>query len=137
MKIRIFTIGKVKEKDFLDYEGEIKKRISPFSQIFEIYIEKPEDIYQKTTKDEKLIVLDITGKELTSQQFSKLLDFSKISFLIGPHNGFSREFLTTIEAGSEIISLSKLTFPHRLCKIILLEQIYRGFCIKNNLPYAK
>lgn len=137
MKIKIFTVGKIKEKDFLDYEGEIKKRISPFAQIIDESLEKTEEIFSKIKKDEKLIVLDVTGKELTSFEFSKLLDYPKISFFIGPHDGFSSDFLKEIKNNAEIISLSKLTFPHRLCKIILLEQIYRGFCIKHNLPYAK
>lgn len=137
MKIKIFTVGKIKEKDFLDYEGEIKKRISPFTQIIDESLEKTEEIFNKVKKDEKLIVLDVTGKELTSFEFSKLLDFPKINFLIGPHDGFPSQFLKETKNIAEIISLSKLTFPHRLCKIILLEQIYRGFCIKHNLPYAK
>lgn len=137
MKIKIFTVGKIKEKDFLDYEGEIKKRISPFTQIIDESLERTEEIFSKIKKDEKLIVLDVTGKELTSFGFSKLLDYPKISFFIGPHDGFPTDFLKEIKNNAEIISLSKLTFPHRLCKIILLEQIYRGFCIKHNLPYAK
>lgn len=137
MKIKIFIIGKTKEKDFLEFEGEMKKRISPFTKIFEEMLEKPEDIFAKVKKEEKLVVLHQDGKELNSYEFSQLLNSPRINFLIGPHNGFSKDFLDEIKKISFILSLSKLTFPHRLCKIILLEQIYRSICIKKNLPYAK
>lgn len=137
MKIKILTIGKIKEKDLLEYEEELKKRVSIFSELSDQVLEKEEDILKSLGKDEKLYILHISGKELTSKEFSELLEYSKITFAIGPHNGFRDSFIKEATKRGVLISLSKLTFPHRLCKIILLEQIYRGFCIKNNLPYAK
>ncbi len=137
MKIKLFTIGKIKEKDLLSYERELKKRISSFAELSDEVVEKEEHIFKKLNHDERLILLDVSGKELSSSEFSRILDYPKIAFAIGSHEGFSKKTLQEAGKKGDIISLSKLTFPHRLCKIILIEQIYRGFCIKNNLPYAK
>lgn len=79
------------------------------------------------------IVLDSRGNELTSLEFSKIIfRSSRLNFLIGPSEGYKE-----LPTHDFIWSLSKLTFPWELCRLIVLEQIYRALCIKNNHPYHK
>ena len=84
------------------------------------------------------MVLDLKGKEMTSEEFSKKIDnigvngFSTINFIIGGTLGLSNEVL---EKANELVSFSKMTFPHQLIRVFLLEQIFRAFKISNNETY--
>lgn len=81
------------------------------------------------------IVLDERGKELTSKEFARLIrDKNVLSFFIGGAYGLREEFTQNFDFS---FSLSKLTLEHHFVKILLLEQIYRAFCINNNHPYHK
>lgn len=81
------------------------------------------------------IALDVLGKQLDSFKFAHLLeDKITINFFIGGAYGFSREFLQKCDLS---ISLSELTFAHKIVNIVLLEQIFRGLCISHNHPYHK
>ncbi|CAM4116461.1 23S rRNA (pseudouridine(1915)-N(3))-methyltransferase RlmH [Campylobacter armoricus] len=81
------------------------------------------------------IALDEKGKELTSIEFAKLLqDKNEISFFIGGAYGFEQDFTTQMHTS---IALSKMTLVHKFAKTMLLEQIYRAFCINTNHPYHK
>ncbi|MDR0761964.1 MAG: 23S rRNA (pseudouridine(1915)-N(3))-methyltransferase RlmH [Campylobacteraceae bacterium] len=81
------------------------------------------------------IALDEGGEELTSAQFSSLFkNDADIRFFIGGAYGFEEQFLRRTK---RVISLSRLTYAHKIAKLILFEQIYRGLCIKNNHPYHK
>ncbi|MBX2078360.1 23S rRNA (pseudouridine(1915)-N(3))-methyltransferase RlmH [Campylobacter peloridis] len=81
------------------------------------------------------IALDEKGKQLTSIEFAKLLqDKNEISFFIGGAYGFEKEFITQMHCS---IALSKMTLAHKFVKTMILEQIYRAFCINNNHPYHK
>lgn len=81
------------------------------------------------------VVLDESGKEFTSVEFANLLkDKSEISFFIGGAFGFDKGFLSEFDL---VLSLSKLTLAHQMAKILLLEQLYRGFCILHKHPYHK
>ncbi|MPB27812.1 23S rRNA (pseudouridine(1915)-N(3))-methyltransferase RlmH, partial [Campylobacter jejuni] len=81
------------------------------------------------------IVLDERGKELTSVEFAKLIaDKNNLNFFIGGAYGLRDEFNQRLEFR---LSLSKLTLAHQFVKILLLEQIYRAFCINSNHPYHK
>lgn len=135
--ISIITCGKEKERDFKEYERDLVKRVSPFSKLTILYVEKEDDLLKYLNTNKKLYLLDVDGLELTSKGFSNLLTDEDILFLIGPHSGFSAKFKGLLNNKATFLSLSRLTFPHRLCKIILLEQIYRGYCIQKGHPYAK
>ena len=92
----------------------------------------------KTTK-KHIIALDRLGKTLSSIEISKRIEHisqhcSHIVFNIGPSEGLSKE---EIAEADECWSLSALTFPHQLTKIILIEQLYRAFAISSNHPYHK
>ena len=158
MKIKIYAIGKIKDFYKLGVDEYIK-RLSPYCKV-EIVEVKDESISDKPNlkeikkaidiegsrvlsllKDnEYLISLDLNKKELDSIEFSKFINNkletngANISFVIGGSYGLSDELKARVY---DSICLSKLTFPHQLARLILLEQIYRAFKILNNETYHK
>lgn len=160
MNIKILCVGKLSEKFLKDACDEYKKRISAFSKI-EI-IEIPEEkiltqtpskleienvlkkeegrILNKISDSDFVITLEILGKSIDSENFSKFLEEkmndgnSKFIFVIGGSFGLGDE----IKKRSNFkLSFSKFTFPHQLFRVVLLEQIYRAFKIMNNQIYHK
>lgn len=159
MQIRIICVGKLKEKYLQDAQKEYLKRLSRFcrTEIIEIDEERApasaspaieEKIRQKEAerinkalqKNSYIIALAIEGKELDSVAFSNevqrlMVDgISDITFIIGSSTGLDNSI---IKACDYRLSLSKMTFPHQLARIILLEQIYRVFKINNYETYHK
>jgi len=149
--LKIICVGKIKEKYLVDAINEYKKRLSKYTKL-EI-IELPDVDYdlKKTLEVERdsilksikstdyNILLDINGKEYTSIEFANNIDSirqinSNINFIIGGSNGVHDDIRNI---ANERISFSKLTFPHQLFRVILLEQIYRSFKILNNEEYHK
>lgn len=158
MKIKIISVGKIKEKYIKDGIAEYSKRLSKYVQLecIEINDEKaPENLSLKEMKivkdkegerilakidKEYIIALDIIGKQLDSVKLAQTINdifsyqSSDIVFVIGGSLGLSKEVL---EKANLRLSFSKLTFPHQLMKMVLLEQIYRSFRILSNEPYHK
>lgn len=159
MKINIIAVGKIKEKFMREAIKEFQKRLSRYCKlsIIELDDEKaPENLSQKDMdiiKDKEgkkilskinpssyIITLEIKGKNLTSEELAKKLEDimiegnNEITFIIGGSLGLSKEVL---EKSSFRLSFSKMTFPHQLMRLILLEQIYRGFRIIKHEPYHK
>lgn len=144
--IKILCIGKIKEKFFRDAIDEYKKRLSKFTklEIIEVSdnesIDKEKELLLKHINEKDFIItLEIEGKELTSLELSKKLEDilminSNITFIIGSSNGLHRDIK---KLSNFKLSFSKMTFPHQLFRIILLEQIYRAFKISNNESYHK
>lgn len=148
--IKIICIGSIKEKYLQEALSEYKKRISKYMklEIIELKDEKDsanplskeKEIILKNIKDkDNVVLLEIEGKEYSSEEFSKFIEKelsinSNITFIIGSSNGLAPEIK---ELTSKKISFSKMTFPHQLFRIILLEQIYRSFKILNNETYHK
>lgn len=150
--IKIICLGKIKEKYFNDAIKEYEKRLSKYTklEIIELNDEKDNDIKVCLQKEkvsilnhikekDNIIILDIEGKEYTSLELSNFLEKeltinSNITFLIGSSNGLDEEIK---KLTNKKISFSRLTFPHQLFRIILLEQIYRSFKIINNEAYHK
>ena len=86
----------------------------------------------------KIFVCDSRGSQYISEDFSELIfknfeNFDSITFVIGSSYGLSKK----IKEGNSLISFSKMTFPHHMMRVFLQEQIYRAFCIKNNITYHK
>jgi len=150
MKIKIYAIGKIKDFYKLGVD-EYVKRLSSYCKIEIVELkdesisEKPSDIEGKRVvsllKDnEYLIGLDLNKKEMDSVEFSGYLSNkleqsgSNISFVIGGSYGLSEELKSRI---NDSFSFGKMTFPHQLARLILLEQIYRAFKILNNETYHK
>ncbi len=151
MKIRVYTIEKTKSDAIEILVKEYLKMIGKFAQIDDLTIfHKQIAISQaKGEKEAKKsytkvyepllkgynISLDVCGKELDSFEFSKIFEgFTDINFFIGGAFGFEKEFLDRTQ---KVISLSSLTFAHKIAKVVLFEQIYRGLCMKANHPYHK
>ena len=143
--IQIICVGKLKENYLKEAVNDYTKRISKYHKIniVEMNEEKNieiegEKILQKI-KDDYVIVLDINGESIGSVNFSQTIDNtfvfnSKITFIIGSSLGLSD---SVKKRADKKISFSKLTFPHGLFRLILLEQIYRSFKIINNEQYHK
>lgn len=159
MNISILCVGKIKEHYFSDAVNEYKKRLSRYCklEIVEVPDEKTPDgaseaVEEKIreTEGSRLIkymkpdaykmILAIDGKMQDSVEFSKTIDtigvrgFGQIQFVIGGSLGLSKEVLSMADGK---ISFSKMTFPHQLMRVILLEQIYRAYRILSNEPYHK
>ena len=150
--IKIICVGKIKESFYRDAVDEYKKRLSKYTdiEIIEVLDEGLTD--QKTTlkkESEKIlkvlnpkdyiITMEIEGKELSSPELANKIDSifninSNITFIIGGSYGLSDDIKNM---SNFKLSFSKLTFPHQLFRILLLEQIYRAFKINNNESYHK
>jgi 23S rRNA (pseudouridine1915-N3)-methyltransferase len=142
--IRIICVGKLKDQ-LKNVSEEYVKRIKGFTriEIVEINEYKSSNIKESLKKEgervlekagERFIVLDAKGKQLSSEEFSQLLKQSNLTFVIGSHAGLSEDVK---KKSNTQLSLSKMTLPHQITRVILLEQIYRGFTILNNQPYHK
>lgn len=159
MEIRIVTVGKIKEKYLTDGIAEYAKRLSRYCKLTFCQVpdektpDKASDALNAQIKDiegEKLmkhireqdyvIALAIDGKMLDSVELSKKIESlgisgnSSIAFVIGGSLGLSDKVL---QRADYKLSFSRMTFPHQLMQMILLEQIYRGYRIMNNEPYHK
>ncbi len=159
LHIDIVCIGKIKEQYLKDAISEYSKRLSKYCSLN--IIELPDEqvpnnlndtlirnikqnesknILSHIKKDSHIICLDLKGKQYSSEEFSKKLDNialnynSNITFIIGGTLGLSDELLNK---SNELICFSKMTFPHQLIRIFLLEQIFRAFKISNNETYHR
>ncbi len=152
MNIDIISIAKKEKNTYDPLFKNLEKMISRFATVKDIEI-FPKDVAKAHTISPEVsqkayskvlegyldkgfcIMLHPEGKMVDSFEFSKLLnDKMSIKFLIGGAYGFEEDFLNK---GHAIISLSKLTMSHKIAKVVLLEQIYRGFSILSNHPYHK
>ena len=154
LKVNIVAVGKIKEKYFADGIEEYSKRLSRFCT-FRI-IEVAEENYTKATAGDvivikkreeerilphlkgKIFAMAIEGKQFSSEDFAKKLTEtsltdSEVTFVIGGSYGLSDE----IKKRAELISFSKMTFPHTLFRLMLTEQIYRAFMLTSGSAYHK
>ena len=143
--IKIICIGKIKESFYREAISEYLKRLSKYHKIEIIELndsninQEKDLILNKIDKKDHIITLEINGKELDSKEFANYLDktfieHSNICFIIGGSNGLHKE---VTNLSNYKLSFSKMTFPHQLFRVILLEQIYRSFKIINNETYHK
>ncbi len=144
--IKIITVGSIKEKYLKDMIDDYYKRIIKYHKIKFVEVKdsnitkEKEEILKRINKSDYIICLDIHGKEYNSIEFKEHLEnlfnnsISNITFIIGGSDGIDDEIKNK---SNELISFSKMTFPHGLFRAILLEQIYRSFKIINNESYHK
>jgi len=144
VKIKIAWIGKTKEPTVTSLSEEYLSRISRYLEVEGLAVRDERDLLARFGKDRKggskyhLLLLDSRGKELTSEQFAKLIgnhfDRSPLPlvFAVGGADGFSD---ATKSSAHGLISLGKMTLPHELARVVLLEQVYRAFTILKAHPY--
>ena len=153
-KINIVCVGKLKERYFFEAQNEYLKRLKKFCKLDVVELDETQ-LPQNPSKNEvnlaldkeyekilpnlkgQVVVCDPNGKALDSVAFSKEIiktfdTADTLTFVIGSSYGLSQKIKT-----NKMVSFSQMTFPHHLMRIFLLEQIYRGFCIANNITYHK
>lgn len=158
LSINVICIGKIKENYLKNAIEEYSKRLSKYCKltITELPDEKIPDklnnslendiktkecnnIINHIKKDSYIIALDLNGKQFTSEEFSKKIENlsmenSNLTFIIGGSLGLTKKLLDSCNFK---LSFSKMTFPHQLFRVFLLEQIYRAFKISNGENYHK
>lgn len=159
MKITIIAVGKIKEKFYRDAIDEYAKRLSKYCKLEikevadektpdhasdvvnqQILVKEGERIKNLIPKDSYVVALAIEGKKYDSPGFAKMINeagirgISNITFIIGGSLGIVEEIKNLAQAK---VSFSDMTFPHQLMRVILLEQIYRGYKIITGEPYHK
>ncbi len=153
--ITIVAVGKIKEKALTTLINEYKKRITNYSKIEVIEVnDEPNDkieeekvkelegqrILKQIKKDSYVILLDLQGKSLNSEELAKKIEqintyhSSNITFIIGGSLGVSE---SVKEKTDFMLKLSEMTFPHNFVRLLILEQIYRSYKILNNETYHK
>ncbi|MBQ3443871.1 MAG: 23S rRNA (pseudouridine(1915)-N(3))-methyltransferase RlmH [Selenomonadaceae bacterium] len=145
MKINLIVVGKLKERFLVEGVAEYVKRLQKFARLEVREVpecrtveEEGQKILSLVPKDSWLCVLDVSGVELTSEDFAKKIaalnlgGVSNLTFAIGGAFGLSEELR---QAASFRLSLSKMTLTHQMARLVLVEQIYRAFKINRNEPY--
>ncbi|MEZ3434104.1 MAG: 23S rRNA (pseudouridine(1915)-N(3))-methyltransferase RlmH [Lachnospiraceae bacterium] len=159
MRITLVAVGKVKEKYLRDAVSEYSKRLGKYCRLEMIEVadestkehaskseeeairaKEGERILKHIRDDAYVITLEIQGKQMSSEELADKMEGlfvqgkSHIMFIIGGSTGLGKEVL---KRSDYRLSFSRMTFPHQLMRVILLEQIYRGFRIINGEPYHK
>lgn len=158
MKITLITVGKIKEKFYRDAIKEYEKRLAGYIKLTNIEIndekvnveqdadikiamdKEGNNILSKIKDNQFVITLEILGENITSEALAKKINTlmiggrSDVVFVIGGSYGLSE---SVKKRSDYALSFSKMTFPHQLMKVVLLEQIYRSFRIINNHSYHK
>ena len=159
MKISIVCVGRLKEKYWTDAVAEYCKRLGKYvkleitelpdekapesmsaAQEEQVKIKEGHRILKAIKEDAFVVTLEVQGKQLSSEELAQLIEakttggVSHITFVIGGSLGLSQQ---VIERGEYHLSFSKMTFPHQMMRVVLLEQIYRAIRISKNEPYHK
>jgi 23S rRNA (pseudouridine1915-N3)-methyltransferase len=143
VKIKVAWVGKTKEPAIQALTDEYLKRISRFAEVTGIALKDEAAILSLTSGEQqkkdrhKLVLLDSRGKQLSSEELAKFLEREQVNaipllFAIGGSDGFSDE---ARHHAAFTLSLGKMTLPHELARVVLVEQIYRAFTILKNHPY--
>ena len=141
MKLKIAWIGKTKDPAIQSLTTEYLKRISRYTEVEGLTLADEAALLKLLDKNRpaaRLVLLDSRGKQLSSEEFATFLENHQdrnplpIVLAIGPADGFSD---TTRKVANSILSLGKMTLPHELARVVLLEQVYRAFTILKGHPY--
>ena len=144
--IKVICIGKIKERYLIDGINDYLKRLYKYHKVELIELKdsdinrEREEVLKVINKNDYIITLAIEGREYSSLEFSSKIDSllsngkSNITFIIGGSDGIHNDIK---DISNELLSFSKLTYPHGLFRVILLEQLYRVFKILNNETYHK
>lgn len=142
MKIKVAWVGKTKEPSIQALTDEYLKRTSRYAEVAGVVLKDEAAVLalargERQKERHKLVLLDGRGKQFSSEELARFLDGEQIHstpllFAIGGADGFSEE---ARRQASLVLSLGKMTLPHELARVVLLEQIYRAFTILKNHPY--
>ena len=142
MKIKVAWIGKSKEPAIQALTDDYLKRISRYSEVAGLVLKDEASVLalargERQKERHKLILLDSRGKQLSSDELARFLDREQLQalpllFAIGGADGFSEDARTQ---AASVLSLGRMTLPHELARVVLLEQLYRAFTILKNHPY--
>jgi 23S rRNA (pseudouridine1915-N3)-methyltransferase len=144
VRIRVIAVGRVKERPMRAAIDEYVARIAHYAPFEEVEIEdlpagKLEPVVARAAKGARLVPLDASGAQHSSHGFAKLIEKlgaqgkGEMAFVIGGREGLPKSML---EANGPVLSLSAMTLPHRLARLVLVEQIYRGLTILRGEPYG-
>ena len=143
MKIKVAWIGKTKDPAIQSLTAEYIKRLSAYAQLEPLAVNSEAALLKLVARTANraastLVLLDSRGQQFTSEEFARFLDDQQnrnpqpLLFAVGPADGFSAEARKT---ASSLLSLGKMTLPHELARVVLLEQLYRAFTILKGHPY--
>jgi 23S rRNA (pseudouridine1915-N3)-methyltransferase len=154
VRLRILAVGKLGEAYWRSAAGEYIKRIGRYASVDVVEVADRDlangveralaaegaDLLRATPPDSHVVALDIDGAQTTSEGLARRLEAlmlggcSDVTFVIGGSAGLAPEVLARAD---ERLSLSAMTLPHQLCRVVLLEQLYRAFRIMRNEPYHR
>lgn len=143
MKIKVAWIGKTKEPAIQALTAEYLKRLSGYTQLEPLALASEAALLKLATPGAdrpaaRMVLLDSRGQQFTSEGFARFLEEQQnrgsqpLLLAVGPANGFSDQ---ARKAASALLSLGKMTLPHELARVVLLEQLYRAFTILKGHPY--
>ena len=142
MKIKVIWIGKSKEPAIQSLTDDYLKRISRYAEVAGLVLKDEAAVLalargERQKERHKLILLDSRGKQFSSEELAEFLDREQLQalpmlFAIGGADGFSED---ARRQASLMLSLGRMTLPHELARVVLLEQLYRAFTILKNHPY--
>lgn len=143
MKIKVAWIGKTKDPAIQSLTAEYLKRLSAYSQLEPLSLGSEAALLKLAARSANrpsstLVLLDSRGQQFTSEEFARFLDEQQsrspqpLLLAVGPADGFSDQ---ARKSASLLLSLGKMTLPHELARVVLLEQLYRAFTILKGHPY--
>ena len=140
LSVTLICVGNLKEKYLREAVAEYEKRLCAFCRFKTVELKDNTPIMPYLPARAKKIALCVEGKQKSSEELAEFIDnvgnegISEVCFVIGAFDGLPEE----VKAACDMrLSFSKMTFPHQLMRVILLEQIYRAFTIINNMKYHK
>lgn len=140
MKVTVFAVGKLREASARSWADEYLARIRRWVRCEEVELRDNAELDRRWPKDEWVIALEVDGEQLSSLAFSERLERlgaqgkGAIAFVIGGAEGIPKRLSGRAQAR---LSLSRMTLPHRMARVLLLEQVYRALSIARHEPYAR
>jgi 23S rRNA (pseudouridine1915-N3)-methyltransferase len=138
VKLKIAWIGKTKSAAIQALTDDYLQRLKRYADVEGVTLKDESALPGRQSRPQSLVVLDSRGKQFSSEEFAKFLgDYqdrnpAPLLFVIGGADGFNEE---TRKAATLVLSLGKMTLPHELARVVLLEQLYRAFTILKGHPY--
>lgn len=137
MKIRVIAVGKLKESHYRDAVDEYLGRLRHYATIEEVEVKDDAGLRKAVSPRAHVVALTIDGKARSSEELAARIEelagrVPEISFLIGGADGIPAD---VAKAAHEKLSLSRMTLPHRLARLVLVEQLYRAMTIRKREPY--